>query len=172
MHSDLCLKPSQGTTHTIHKTLSYHPGHKQSLGTPTSIPLHYRGATTPSGRLPLSWELSPQFIIFSVHEVRSSNVPLVPEHLGTLTPAPASSGTEGSPSPSPDPYSTTSSKSTEILFQTFANHVSLFQTLLEIISKTFLNYLQIIYIAKIFIKPSHHLAIPKQSKNQPKTTSK
>ena len=111
----LCQTKSKTTTHApsektsrVTMAIGDRPGHKQLPGTPTPISLHCCGATTPCGRQPPPWELSPQFIIVSVHGVCSSDVTLVSEHLWILIPAPASTDTKSSPFLSPDPYSTLS----------------------------------------------------------------
>ena len=73
---------------------------KQLLKTQASSQLQCRSGLPRVGEQP-PWELSPQFIIIilmiihSLHGVTSSDAPLVPERLRTLTLAPASTGIEG-----------------------------------------------------------------------------
>ena len=70
--------------------------------------LHCRGGLPRVGEpppQPTSLNLSSYF---SVHtELRHSNAPMLPEHLRTPTPDPASTGTEGNPCSFTGPYSTT-----------------------------------------------------------------
>ena len=86
-------KPTQNHTHApsaktsrVTVAISDRPGHKQLLKTPASL-----NCTTAVGysvwEEPLPRLTSLNLSYFSVHGVAFSDVPLVPERLGTLTPA-------------------------------------------------------------------------------------
>ena len=99
-YSNRCLNPFQ-KNHTQanksrHVTLAtgHRPGHKQLLKTPASLNC-IAAVGYPVWDEPLPQPTSLNLSYLSVHRVAFFDAPLVPKRLGTLTPALASTSTEG-----------------------------------------------------------------------------